>query len=274
MSWQTRIDLARRGWHTEMRFSRDGIGPANDTTFSCGVWARRHYWNGWIADICLHAHAIFDCAQPDAAERAAAVIEDVAEVCTRAETDYPDQIVCQTLGRDAEGRIKIAVNDWEMKQVDRNRPKLYPTEAIPPALDICAPGEGHIEQMLAALQDGLEIEDSINSYFGHARFARDCKDRQWGYRLRIAKRRAADGARITYRPQVFTSESLHETLAASLIEGARFGMTRLFNRYATGGDLAGTTANGLPPSATTLAEYRQAQEAAKSAAYADDEDDA
>ena len=271
MSWQTRLDLARRGWHTELRFSRDGIKPSTDSTFACGIWARRHYWNGWIANICLHAHDIFDCAADDAAQRTAAVIENLAEVCTRAEAEYPDQIPCQTVGRDDQGRIKLAVSEWEMRHVDHHRPKLYPTEAISPALDICAPGDGHIDHLLAALSQGLEVEDSINSYFGHARFARDCKNRQWGYRLRISKRRAADGTRITYRPQVFTCESLHETHAASLVEGASAGMNRLFARYAAGGDMQGATPNGLPPSMTTLAEYRAAQEAEKAARNRDDD---
>lgn len=265
-AWTDRVALARSAWSTEIRLDRTGFTPRTPTSVSAGVWARTHYWNGWITDICLHDHLILDLADDDAHAQLTALVGNVREVCERAARDFPDQIPCLGDGNDAQGRLKLAVNSWEMRDIAHRPDGFYPTEAIAPGVESqkLPATEDHLARLATAAAAGLHVEDSINPHFGPARYARDCKDRNWGYRLRLAKKQIGE-VPVAFRPRALTLESLHEQMICQTITAMHFAVDDLFAAYAPGGAHAGKTCNGLPPGEKTRQEYLEEQEARQAA---------
>lgn len=254
--WRDRVALARAGWATEIRLSADGIRSKPEGVFACGFWARSSYWKGWISDIRIHDHAILDLRQKGAAAQVAALAANVREACERASRDFPDAIPCLVPGKDENGRLRLVENDWEMRQIDARQRAFFPTENIPEGLEeeSCATAGSHLDHLIEAALGGFHVEDDINPYFGRNRYARDCKNRDWGYRLRLAMRNA-NGVQIAFRPRPFTVQSLHEAHACGMIKTAQRSTAELFASYAPGGDLEGRTPNGLPPGEQTIEEW-------------------
>jgi ribonuclease BN (tRNA processing enzyme) len=100
--------------------------------------------------------------------------------------------------------------------------------------------------LIRAGQAGLHVEDAMNTYHGYPRFARECKDRDWGYRLRLAQRQLGD-IKIAFSPTTFCVESLHEDHIYGLIDGATSATQALFARFAANGDASSQAQTGLPP---------------------------
>lgn len=263
--WEVRVGLARRGWQTELRLTRTGLVRSDQDRVAAGCWARRMHWAGGIAEVCLHEHAIFDPGAPDAASRLRDLIDRVDRLCARAEREFPDTVPCQLMERGEDGLLRLAVNTFQTKHLVTQNRDLAPSEAIPPGVE--AGPDAHLFALLIAARDGLEAEDSLNPHFGRTRYARDCENRDWGYKLRLAVREA-NGVKVAFRPQEFTTRLLAPRAVSGLIGGSKAALTDLFRAYGPEGELAGMTPNGLPPGFETLAEMiaaRKAEEAARSA---------
>ena len=267
--WEIRVGLARRGWQTELRLTRTGLARSDQDRVSAGCWARRMHWAGGIAEVCLHEHAILDPAAPDAASRLRDLIDRVDRLCAKAEREFSDTVPCQLTERGEDGLLRLADNTFQtMHLVTQNR-DLSPSEAIPPGVETGP--DAHLFALLIAAQDGLDAEDALNPHFGRSRYARDCENREWGYKLRLAVREAG-GVKVSYRPQEFTTRLLAPRVISGLISGSKTSLLDLFRAYGPAGELAGSTPNGLPPGFETLAEMiaaRGAEEAARRAAPAD-----
>lgn len=268
--WEVRVGLARRGWQTELRLTRTGLVRSDQDRVAAGCWARRMHWAGGIAEVCLHEHAIFDPGAPDAASRLRDLIDRVDRLCARAEREFPDTVPCQLMERGEDGLLRLAVNTFQTKHLVTQNRDLAPSETIPPGVE--AGPDAHLFALLIAARDGLEAEDSLNPHFGRSRYARDCENRDWGYRLRLAVREA-NGVKVAFRPQEFTTRLLAPRAVSGLIGGSKAALTDLFRAYGPEGELAEMTPNGLPPGFETLAELiaaRKAEEAARLAEAAPD----
>ena len=263
--WEIRVGLARRGWQTELRLTRTGLARTDQDRVSAGCWARRMHWAGGIAEVCLHEHAIFDPVAPDAASRLRDLLDRVDRLCAKAEREFPDTVPCQLMERGEDGLLRLAVNTFQTGHLTPQNRDLTPSEAIPPGVETGP--DAHLFALLIAARDGLEAEDSVNPHFGRSRYARDCENRDWGYKLRLAIREA-NGVKVAFRPQEFTTRLLAPRAVSGLIGGSKAALTDLFRAYGPEGELAGMTPNGLPPGFETLQELiaaRKAEEAARSA---------
>lgn len=261
--WGTRVGLARRGWQTELRLTRTGLARSDEDRVSAGCWARTMHWAGGIAEVCLHEHAIFDPASPEAPARLMDLIRRLDRLCAKAERDFPDTVPCQLMEREEDGLLRLAQNEMQTRHLSDQERDLTPSENIPPGVETGP--DAHLFALLIAARDGLEAEDALNPHFGRSRYARDCEDRDWGYKLRLAVREA-NGVKVCFRPQEFTTRLLAPRAISGLISGSRTSLLDLFRLYGTEGELAGATPNGLPPGFETLQEAiaaRKAEEAAR-----------
>jgi len=263
--WELRVGLARRGWATEVRVTRVGLGRSGRDRAAAGCWARTWHWAGGVGEVSLHEHATLDVAAPDALGALVDLVSRVDRLCEKAERDFPDAVPCQLPERDADGLLRLAENERETRYM-RGQPRdLTPSENIPEGVE--AGPDVHLFALLVAARDGLDSEDAINPYFGRARLIRDCENRDWGYKLRLAFREL-DGTRISYQPQELTTRLLAPRVVSGLIGGAKASLLDLFRSYGPEGELNGATRNGLPPGFETLAEViekRRADEAARDA---------
>lgn len=259
--WELRIGLARRGWATEVRVTRVGLARSGRDRAAAGCWARTWHWAGGVGEVSLHDHATLDLAAPDALGALVDLVTRVDRLCAKAERDFHDAVPCQLPERDADGLLRLAEHETQTRHL-RGQPRdLTPSENVPEGVE--AGPDAHLFALLMAARDGLEAEDAINPYFGRSRLVRDCENRDWGYRVRLALREA-DGARVSYRPQEFTTRLLAPRAASGLIGGAKASLLDLFRSYGPEGELAGATPNGLPPGFETLEEAvakRRAEEA-------------
>jgi len=245
--WTTRLALARSGWMTEIRLDRSGLGADPGARIACGAWARRHDWKGWVADVVLHAHAIVDLKAEDIAEGMSRTFVRLQDACIRAEAEFVETIPCMTTRLGPEGKLELAENRWELDQVRNTARDVFPSEALPEDVrPYGAEGEIHLEALCRLAQLGLHVEDSLNPYFGPARLIRDCKNREWGYRLRIAVREA-EGRRIRFQPQEISTRILHEEVVASITENAGAALTGLFAGTADAPRSGTDSGTALPP---------------------------
>jgi len=261
--WGTRVGLARRGWQTELRLTRSGLGRSDEDRVAAGCWARTMHWAGGIAEVCLHEHTIFDPASPEAPARLADLIRRLDRLCLKAEREFPDTVPCQLMERGEDGLLCLAVNTFQTGHLTPQNRDLSPSEAIPPGVETGP--DAHLLALLIAARDGLETEDSLNPHFGRPRYVRDCENRDWGYKLRLTVRKT-NGIKVSYRPQEFTTRLLAPRAISGLIGGSRTVLSDLFRTYGPEGDLSGVTSNGLPPGFETLQEAiaaRKAEEAAR-----------
>ena len=249
--WEVRVGLARRGWQTELRLTRTGLTRTDKDRVAAGLWARTMHWAGGIAEVCLHEHAIFDPASPKAPARLIDLIRRVDRLCAKAEREFPDTVPCQMTERDEDGLLRLAENEMLTRHLTDQKRDLTPSENIPEGMG--AGLDAHVMALLSAARDGLHVEDSINPYFGPSRYARDCENRNWGYRLRVAVRES-DGVKVSFRPQEFTTRLLAPRAIVGLISGSRTSLLDLFRLYGSDGPLDGVTRNGLPPGFETLKE--------------------
>jgi hypothetical protein len=228
------------------------------------------HWGGGIAEVCLHEHAIFDPASRDAPVRLRKVIDRVDRLCAKAERDFPDTVPCQLMERGEDGLLVLSVNTFQTGHLIPQKRDLHPSEAIPPGVETGP--DAHLLALLIAARGGLEAEDSLNPHFGRSRYARDCENRDWGYKLRLAVREA-NGVKVSYRPQEFTTRLLAPRAISGLIGGSKAVLSDLFRAYGPEGDLAGVTSNWLPPGFETLAEMIAARKAEEAARLAEREED-
>lgn len=261
--------LARKGWRTAIRISRETLSSGGDDLLSVGFWAESSYWKGWSTDVCLHDHLLGEMNDPALPAAIDDLAANVLEACLRAERDLWDSIPCATGKKMPDGRLILGVNSAETRHCAKRPRDFFPTEALPPGPD--AGPDRHIDALLAAVGAGMRVEDSINPFFGRSRFSRDCKDRDWGYRLRLAVREI-DGVRIQYEPQEFSTRLLAAPVASTLIHASKRALLDHFEAYAPSGALAGMTSNGLPPGFRTLQEV-VAEHEARSLAKMPDTDD-
>jgi hypothetical protein len=259
--WQTRIEMAQRGWHTEININCSGIRlDGNLDKRALGMWAKRWHWQGAINEVCLHTHRICDI-RTDYDENLIGLIADLNEVCLRAEKDFTDRVPCMGIGRDEQGRHILETNSLGTDLFNRSEKVHWPTERLlPDASSYVGGGADYLKALQDAALTGLDVRDDLNTYFGPARYARECKNRDWGYRLRLAKR-SMNGEKVSYQPQEFTTRMLHEAAVQACITGSAAVMEQFFAMYAPDGPLAGETQNGLPPGFMTLSEARDAREA-------------
>lgn len=260
-AWKLRVGLARRGWATEVRLTRTGLARSDGDRVAAGCWARTWHWAGGIGEVCLHEHATLDLAAPDAVTTLVGLVSRVDRLCAKAERDFPDAVPCQLPERDADGLLRLAEHEMQTRYLQDQPRDLTPSENIPEGVE--AGPDAHLFALLMAARDGLEVEDSVNPYFGRSRLTRDCENRDWGYKLRLAIREAG-GAKVAFRPQEFTTRLLSPRVASGLIGGAKASLLDLFRSYGPEGELAGMTPNGLPPGFETLKEAiekRRAEEA-------------
>lgn len=259
-AWELRIGLARRGWQTEVRLTRMGVGRSGGDRLAAGCWARTMHWAGGIGEVCLHEHAILDPAAPDAPAKLGDLVSRIDRLCAKAERDFPDTVPCQTLERGPDGLLGLAENETQTRLL-RDQPRdLTPSEAIPVGVE--AGPDLHLFAQLISARAGLETEDSVNPFFGRPRFVRDCEKRTWGYRFRLAVREV-NGIRIAFRPQEFTARLLAPRIVSGLISGSRVTVLDLFRSYGPEGEMAGATPNGLPPGFETLKETIEKRRAAE-----------
>lgn len=252
------MSLARRGWQTELRLTRSGLASSDQDRVAAGCWARTMHWSGGIAEVCLHEHAIFDPASPEAPARLRDLIDRVDELCRKAEREFPDTVPCQVVERGEDGLLRLAVNTFQTKHLlDQNR-TLTPSETIPVGVETGP--DAHLLGLLAAARDGLHVEDALNPHFGAPRYVRDCENRKWGYRLRLAVREA-NGVKVSFGPSEFTTRLLAPRAVSGLICGSKAALLDLFRAYGLEGELTGSTLNGLPPGFETLREAVAAREA-------------
>lgn len=263
-AWKTRIELAQRGWHTNIRISREGIGKAHPDKRSIGIWAETGYWKGSLANVCLHLHTICDI-RTDGKAALEALVADVNEVCLRAESEFTDRVPCMGIGRDDEGRGILLEHSDETERLRGMKKEHWPTEKLlPDAASYVDGGICHLDALHTAALMDISVEDSLNTYLGPPRYAHDCKDREWGYRLRLIKS-LWGGEKLSFQPQTSSTHTLHEVYVGRLIEGSSEALNELFELYGSHGACAGQTPNGLPPGFMTLRESLDAREAENAA---------
>lgn len=274
-TWECRVALARMGIHTDARITTSGIRNESGHQRAYGLWGKTWHWNGWISEVCLHDHAIIDLRdEAECMEKIARVHERVLEAFERGLRDYPDCIPCLSLEKREDGWLGLIRSSWETdRSCDRPR-EHYPTENIPAGAEIPEDGEVLVRAQLENARKGLDVEDYLNTFTGRARYASDCKDRDWQFATRLAVREQ-DGVRVTYRPREVSINMLSEAMAADLAKNTGGALLQLFSDYGNDGRHAGKTSNGLPPGFTTLDEYWAEQDrrtADRTAAGVDDED--
>jgi hypothetical protein len=225
------------------------------------------HWAGGIAEVCLHEHAIFDPASPEASVRLGDLIRRLDRLCLKAELDFPDSVPCQLMERGEDGLLRLAVNTFQTTHLLGQIRTLTPSEAIPPGVE--AGPDAHLQALLIAAREGMEAEDSVNPHFGRSRYVRDCENRDWGYKLRLTVREV-DGVRVCYQPQEFTTRLLAPRAISGLIGSSKTTLGDLFRSYGAQGELAGQTPNGLPPGFETLHEMIAARKAQEAERLSDD----
>ncbi|MFZ3584272.1 hypothetical protein ACOI1H_19220 [Loktanella sp. DJP18] len=244
-AWSDRIALTRAGWRTEMRFTRNGIASENPHNRACGVWASRSDWHGVIADVYLHHHAILDLDDPDIHQKLTQLWSELRALCVRAVHTFEKDVPCIII---KDGTLDLAVNRYASDLSAEDTRDVFPTEDLPVHLEYAViwDGNDHLAALVDAARAGLHVEDSLNPWFGRSRMIRDCKDRTWGYRLRLTQRDSGD-VKVVFKPVTFSVETLHEDCLRALVVASHASINRLFARFAAGGADDGTTDNALPP---------------------------
>ncbi len=259
--WADRLELARAGWKTDIHISRHGVGKKREGCLSCGVWAKTNYWHGRITDICIHDHGIFEPNHQDIAVGLSKLIANVKEACIRAVDEFPDSVPCVSVPLYREdGSIRLVESGLETSHFKKGHAEHFPTEAIPEGMESGAytVAGGHLEAMATAALKDCHVEDSLNPYFGRHRYMYDCKDRDWGYKLRIAPLEF-DGTKISFKPFEYSTTYLQEGAITKMISTSAHELRMDLFNYGKNG-IHQRRSNGLPPGMITLEEYRQKEE--------------
>lgn len=268
--WQTRLALARLGIHTDSRLSTTGIRNESGFERAYGLWAKSWYWQGWISEVSFHDHAIIDLRdRADCHRQIERCHHRVLEVVERGLREFPDSIPCLSHQKRDDGMLGLVESSWAMQNLEGRERDNYPTELLPEGLEEAElpprpRQEGYIEAQLVNADLGLHVEDQLNTYTGRARYARDCKDRNWHYVQRVAVRKSADHS-VKFQPTEFTSLLLTESEVTEFSKTTGAMMANLFASYAPGGSRHGLTEYNLPPGFATLDEYRAEQESRRCA---------
>lgn len=275
-TWQTRIALARLGFHTDSRLTTSGIRNESGHQRAYGLWAKSWYWQGWISEITIHDHAIIDLRdEEDCLRQISRCHHRVQEAIERGLREFPDSIPCLSHEKREDGMLGLIESSWAMENSKGRSRAFYPTELIPQGIENSAgisTAEDLVRAQLANARMGLDVEDRLNTYTARSRYTHDCKDRDWHFVQRIAVRKSA-GQTVTYRPKEFTCSLLSETCVSMLARSTGQMMVKLFESYAPGGPLHGETENALPPGFMTLDAFRAERELEKAArGQSDDED--
>lgn len=251
-AWEKRIELARDGWTTECRVTNTGIGNLSKTHRAVGLWAKTWFWDGRISEVSLHAQSIVSFSRGHVANEIERLSSILHEACFRARREYRDAVPLVDHDQSTSDRIALRENPEETRRLREAKRAFYPTEAIPDGVG--AHGTRAHENALAdAAARGLDVSDRVDPYFGSGRMIRDCQERLWGYRARLAMR-SWNGVRVSFDPQEFTTRNLEEVMISELTRSSAAALNELFAEYGETGLRAGETRNGLPPGFMTLEE--------------------
>lgn len=263
-TWTQRLTLAQQGWHTEARLTRSGVGSSDPHVRSFRMWAKRMHWFGWISDITLHEGCIVSIEDPEQAlqemTHAATRVFDVCQLARR-EFSHTIPVLKHPISPDAP--IGLVESEWAMQHVGEKDDKFIPSEDLPDDVSHYAAltDQTLLQGMILASKAGFYMEDRIDTYFGHARYASDCKDRAWGWRTRLAYD-DANKTDMAFQPREITSDDLDEQLCTSLLSAASRSMVSMRQRY-TSGRSQNCTKNGFPSGFLTMDEFSQNNRARK-----------
>lgn len=154
--WEQRMDLAIRGWSTDVRIGTLGMASSPPSEIGFSIWAKRWHWAGGVSEICLHAHTDFNLDIGNGRSRIEACVAKLHDGCLRAVADFPDSVPYQMSGMGT-GRIELGFNESGTKQWDRNR-NVHPTEKLLGDASLYAGQDDHVDQLVETGMQRMHIE--------------------------------------------------------------------------------------------------------------------
>jgi hypothetical protein len=253
-AWTTVISLAQRNWVVDFSLANHGLTDKTKRAF--GIWAKSHYWQGRIADVSLHAHAIAPvdpALKGEALAKMRRAVGKLAEVCGRAETEYTEGFPCQTGNFLPDGRIDLVSNTWANRHWNSGRTDLFPENTIlEDAASFASRDADRILETMLDLSRDHHAEIRLDPWAGPS-VVHQMKG-TWQVNARLS-RFEFGGEKLCFKPLRFRSEMLFEDVAADLLQVAEVGIERALR----------VAAPEMPPGFRTLAQYRREEEARQAA---------
>jgi len=187
----------------------------------------------------------------------------VFDACQLAHKDFSETVPVMKHPIADNDPIGLTVNSWAVDHLGEKREDFVPTEDLPDQISSYAStgSDTVVSAMLDTARDGFSVDDSMDTYFGRARYASDCKNRPWGWRLRLAYD-DLNKTEMAYQPREISSNELDEALCAGLLTTMSQKMTAMRTSYANG-DRQGSTENTFPTGFLTMAEFENNRRAFK-----------
>ena len=231
-AWLQRIALAKLGWRTEIMIDKMGVASDDPMDVRFGIWARRNHWGHALSDVCLHDTVCINLEDDTHGDLARHAIDTVHTGCMTAMSLYTDTVPCQMPGK-VDGKLTFAEHRAETDYIRNFVGSVQPTERLLDDLRAYDGDQDFIAAVCDVARDGFKIMDSLDHHFGHSRMARDCANRDWGYRIRLAPQ-LHRGAAVSHNPVESTTRMLHETAVVNLARGAGHSLRAYFDRFADG----------------------------------------
>jgi hypothetical protein len=259
-AWTNVISLAKRNWKIDLRLTQNGVMDPMRRAF--GIWAKAHYWQGRVADVCLHAHRIIPAdpkLEGEALSGMRHAISRLMEVCARAEAQYTEGFPCQTGRSLPDGSIELAPDSWADRHWTSGRMDFFPECTIPDEPSrFASPDKDRLLATVLGLSRDHHVEVGLDPWAGSPAIHQ--MKRTWQVTARLS-RFAHEGERLSFNPVRFRSEMLFEDVAADLLQVAATGIDRALRNAAP----------EMPPGFRTLAQYRREEEARKAAMTVDED---
>lgn len=265
-TWAMRIDLAKRGWHTEFHISRTGIGSTTETHRSISVRAKTNYWHKQMADVHFHLHHIGDIMSDEFQDASISLFAKLYEGCLRAWEEMPDEYPVQKYPSTNPDSMEFVHSEYNANLWFKKGKIYNPSENIPESSLHYSSGNNEVLKcIIEAARKNYHVESIINSYFGRKRYVADCENRDWGHNLRLMPRGriGKDGSEIAFNPIKYPMMILDETIIANDIMNRLESIEQSLENYAPGGQHHGKTINNLPPGYQTIKEWKFEEEKKK-----------
>lgn len=243
-----RIALAKLGWHTHVRIDKMGIRSSDPMDVRFGVTAKRNHWGHALSDVSFHDGVCINLSNAAHKDLAKQAIDTVYEGCIRAMNLWKDAVPCQT-GK-IDGKLVLAENKGETDYMRNFVGAVHPTENFWDDMGAYDGDRNFVEALCEIASDGLYVEDGLDHYFGRSRMARDCENRDWGYRFRTLPL-IHNGEPVSFQPVETTTRLLSEVAVVAHARTSALSLRQYFE--AAGPEMPA----GFRSRANALAEQRK-----------------
>lgn len=228
-AWLQRISLAKLGWRTEIMIDKMGVASDDPMDVRFGIWARRGHWGHALSDVCLHDTVCINLEDDTHRDLAEHAVDTVHLGCMTAMSLYPDTVPCQMPGK-VDGKLTFAEHGAETDYMRKFVGLVQPTEKLVDDLRAYDGNHDFIDAVCDVARNGFKFMDSLDHHFGHSRMARDCADRDWGYRVRLAPH-VHHGVAVSHNPIESTTRMLHETAVVNLARASAQSLRAYFDGF-------------------------------------------